>query len=317
MKQTKSLQSLLRHFWLVGAILSLLFPAVASAQSSKSVGNPAIIAQLDVIQATLAVLDGKLDALARELNTQGADLTLLVADAESQEQDITISSTLCFGHAFSNELLVGFGGEFGAEWPMLLSVNAKGKVELKLAGTEVNLGSEICIEVPLYKIASDPLPEFLDDIDDTEDFDDLINDITGPSRAIIPAVATLYTKVMPSQERAMQATANVVEAATGFKIIPDGSGRTFFPADILRPDLLFEPIINDPDREQLYQTFVNFIPTAGALLTDPCTALAASPIPININNVPICVIAGGAGHIAFNLVDPLHLFHPFVSGFVP
>ncbi len=318
----------------MGAFLALLFPAIASAQSSKSVGNPAIIAQLEIVKATLADLktqlqavenslifeiglvegrlNDKLDAQADDLNAkldaQGIDLTFLVADAESQEKDITISSTLCFGHAFSNELLVGFEGEFGAGWPLLLKVGAKGKVEGKLAGTELNLGSEICIEVPLYKLASNPLPEFLDD---TEDFDKLIAGITGPAQAIIPAVATLYTKVMPSQERAMQATANVVEAATGFTIIP--KGRTFFPSDLLRPDKLFEPIINDPDRQALFQPFLDFIPTAVELVTDPCLALENSPLQIDTSGLGlICQI--DLAHLMVNLTDPLHFFHPLNFG---
>lgn len=311
MIKTKSLQSLLRHVWLMGAVLALLFPAVASAfiPSKDSRGNPEIIRQLEIVKDTLAVLDGKLDALKLELDSQGGDLDFLVEDAESQEKDIKISSTLCFAHAFYNKLDVGFGGEFGAEWPMLVSVNAKGKVDLKLAGTQLNLGSKICIKVPLHKLASAPLADF----NNTEDFDDLIAGILAPSQAIIPLVATLYTAVMPSQEQAMEATANVVEAATGFDIFTGVVGSPN-PANLLRPDILFEPIIDDPDREQLYQAFVDFIPTAGALLTDPCQALAASPLQIDINFVPICTIGAGVGHIAFNLVDPLHLLHPVVGG---
>ncbi len=67
MKQTKSLQSLLRNFWLLGAFLSLLFPAVASAQSSKSVGNPEIIAQLEIVQAALADLETQLQSVENSL----------------------------------------------------------------------------------------------------------------------------------------------------------------------------------------------------------------------------------------------------------
>lgn len=335
MKLTKSLQSL-RHFWLMGAFLFLLFPAVASAAST--VGNPAIIAQLEIVKATLAdlktqlqtvenrliseiglveerlndKLDAQQDDLNAKLDAQGIDLTFLVKDAESQEKDITISSTLCFGHAFSNELQVGFGAEFGAEWPMLLSVNAKGMVEVKLAGTELNMGSEICIEVPLYKLASNPLPEFLDD---TEDFDKLIAGITGPAQAIIPAVATLYTKVMPSQEQVMRATANVVVAATGFDIIDGVPSTEFVPADLLLPEKLFAPIINDPDRQQLYHAFADFIPTAAALVTDPCQALEDSPLQIDTNSLGLlCVIGSDFSHLMVNLTDPLHFFHPLNFG---
>ena len=300
----------------MGAVLSVLFPAVASADEldcddddNDDDGICEILAQLEIVKATLAEHGGKLDALAIELDAQGGDLDFLVADAKSQEKDITISSTLCFSHAFYNSLDVGFGGEFGAEWPMLVSLNAKGNVDLKLAGTQLNLESNICIDVPLHKVASTPLAEF----NNTGDFDDLIAGIVAPSQAIIPLVATLYTTVMPSQEQAMQATANVVEAATGLDIFTGVVG-TPNPADLLRPDIMFAPIINDPDRLQLYQAFVDFIPTAGALLTDPCQALAASPLQIDINLVPICTIGAGVSHIAFNLVDPLHLLHPVVDG---
>ena len=325
MKQTKSLQSLLRNFWLLGALLSLLFPAVASAQSSKSVGNPEIIAQLVIVKATLADLktqlqtvenrliseiesaenrlNAKLDAQGDDLNAkldaQGIDLGFLVADAESQEKDITISKTLCFSVAAAKALEIGGHAEAGVGWPNVLDAKLVIQLDGK-TGFELGLSDQICIDVPLHKIASAPLAEF----NNTQDFDDLIAAIVAPSQAVIPLVATVYTAIMPSQEQAMQAMGNVIEAATGFDI-NSGAQGTPNPQLLLRPDLLFEPVIGP------YLDFINGIPTAVAtIVTDPCQALEDSPLQIDTSGLGILCNIGPdfVVHIGFNAIDPLHLF---------
>lgn len=329
MRNMNRLQNNFRRFWLIGVFLSISFPAVASHNSpavnpaidaaSTSVGNPAIIRQLNTIESTLAVLDGKLDALKVQLQSvddrlnakldtalakldlQGADLAFLVEDAESVEKDIKISNTLCFSASVFHKIDLGIKTELGAGWSLAANVKAAAALNGTVLGYNLNLAEKICINVPLYKVASDPLADF----DNTEDFDQLIADIVAPSQAVIPLVATLYTAVMPSKDQAIEVTANVIEASTGLDIYTGVIGAPHLES-FLRPDIMFAPILTDP-----YQEFVNFIPGAFAsLAADPCAALANSPLQINVNSVPICVIGAGAGHIAFNLVDPLHLLHP-------
>jgi hypothetical protein len=312
-KNTNGWRILLRYFWLCGACITVMFPAISSAVPATSVGNPEIVRQLKIVNRTLAALSTQIDEsenrLQERLDILEGDLIFLVEDAQSVEKDIKISSSVCFAHGFYNKLDVGFGAEFGAEWPLLVSANAKGKVDLRLAGTKLDLGSKICINVPLYKLASDPLADF----SNTADFDQLIADLVAPSQAIVPLVATLYTVIMPSKEEVMLTTANIVEAALGYDILTGAVG-TPNPAMLLRPDVLFEPIISGGP----YQAFVDYIPTALAnMATDPCQALADSPLQINVNNIPVCAIGGTAAHIAFNLIDPLHLLHPYQGGIIP
>ena len=328
MKKTKSLQSLLRHFWVMGVFLSLLFPAVGLAKSNA--GNPEIIAQIGIVKQTLAELGNKLDALDEKLDAQGVDLNLkldaldtkldaqeddlnvklaalggdldfLVEDAESQEKDITISNTLCFSAAAYKAFEIGVHAEAGVGWPNVLDAKLVAEIDAKAIGIDINLSEQICIEVPLYKVASAPLAEF----NNTQDFDALIADIVAPSQAIIPIVATLYTAVMPSKAEAMQATANVIEAATGFDILTGITGPPHLE-NFLHPEIMFAPVISES-----FQKFVAFVPNAVATMaTDPCQALMDSPLGVTLNNTPFCAISNDVAHIALNLADPFHLFHP-------
>ena len=336
MNNTNDRQSILRYFWLMAAFLFVLVPVVASAEKPPKIPhhNRDIIRQLDVIESTLAdlsnqILDsenrsiGQLDNIESTLadlsnqildseNRSNArldmlqgDLFFLVAAAESQEQDITIATTLCFGISISNELAVGGNVEAGAGWPNVAHVELKAMIDAKLFGLESGIAEEICIEVPLHTITSAPLPEFIN----TTDFDDLISDIVLPSQAVIPLVGTLYTAVMPSKLEVMAATENVIVAATGINIRTGALGSPN-PQMLLRPDLLFAPIIAP------YQGFINGIPIAVATITaDPCGVLENSVLQIDTSGFGlICDIGPDFVHFVINIVDPFHLLHPIRGG---
>ena len=287
-------------------LLASGLPLTAVAGPNSTVGNPAIIAQLEIVKNTLADLSNQIldseNRLDARLDMLQGDLFFLVAAAESQEQDITIATTLCFGIAISNELAVGGNVEGGAGWPNVAHVELKAMIDAKLFGLESGIAEEICIEVPLHTIASAPLPDFIN----TTDFDDLISAIVLPSQAVIPLVGTLYTAVMPSKLEVMAATENVIVAATGINIrtgalgIPD-------PQRLLRPDLLFKPIIAP------YEAFINGIPTAVAsIAADPCGVLEASVLQIDTSSLAVvCDIGPDFVHFVINIVDPLHLIHFF------
>jgi hypothetical protein len=311
MKTLKILQIRPRSIWLLGAFLCLSFPGLAAADTNF--GNPAIISELETVKTTLGELGAKLDALAIELDAQGdkldvhgAKLDLLLLDAESQEKDIAISTNLCFGlSAFSN-ITLGAHVEGGGGWPNAAWVKLAAQIDARLVGLMGTLGDNICISVPLYKIASDPLAEF----NNTEDFDQLIADLVAPSQAVIPLVATLFTAVMPSKDEAMEAMGNVTLAATGFDINnPDAPLLPPNPLALLDPVTLFEPVIEP------YEAFLVSIPSIiPAVAADPCGFLANSSLAIDINSVPFCGIAGVIAdslllHAAFDVVDPLQLLH--------
>ena len=279
-------------------------PSTAVAGSNSTVGNPAIIKQLEIVKNTLADLSNQIldseDRLNARLDMLQGDLLFLVAAAESQEQDITISTTLCFGIAISNELAVGGNVEAGAGWPNVAHVELKAMIDAKLFGLESGIAEEICIDVPLHTIASAPLPEFIN----TTDFDDLISAIVLPSQAVIPLVGTLYTAVMPSKLEVMAATENVIVAATGINIRTGAVGIPN-PQMLLRPDVLFAPITAP------YQGFINGIPNALATIAaNPCGALENSALQIDTSSFGlICAIGPDFVHFVIDIVDPLHLLH--------
>ena len=196
-------------------------------------------------------------------------LNELIDDAMKTAKDIKISSTVCFSHSFFNSLTAGAKAEFGAEWPVLVSLNAKGNVDLKVAGTKLDLGSKICISIPLYKYSSFHLVDYDDEA--TADFDELVSYIAAPSQALIPLIAKLYTDIMPSGQEALDATNNVIAAASNPSLLFQPSSSS-----------MFGPVLaNSP-----YNNLVSGIP--GVFTADACDILNGSLMGISSPSSVTC-----------------------------
>lgn len=281
MKKTRSLRRSLRYALLMAAVLYLLLPPHAWAASK--VGNPAIIQQLEIVKDTLATLGGQMDELSTDLQTLETNLIseiglaedrlhakidFLVEDATAVKKDIKISSTLCFGANVISSIDAGVKLELGAGWPNIAWAKGVGVVNWKLLGLKGAIGEKICIKVPLYSVASAPLEQ----LNNTEDFDELIAGLAASKQAVLPVLASLYSAVMPSSDSMLQSTANIIEAATGYDIYTGVSGPAN-PANLFHPEIMFGPIMTETNQAFVAHVF------------------------------------SGDAHIAFHIIDPFHLLH--------
>lgn len=310
------------------AFLFVLFPVAVSAAnaSNSSVGNPEIINQIEIVKGTLADLNSKLDMIVMQLNDQGDEIDMLIDKANTVERDIKIESTLCFSANHANSFRAKVEGEIGVGWDLGIIAEIKLKPSFSLVETKLGLGSKICIKVPLHKVASHPLHEF----ENTAAFDQLIALIVSPSQALIPAMGTLYSAIVPPiipipassgltatahspglsgsfLGSAMQATANIVQAATGTDII-NGTTGPANPGMLLRPDQLLAPIVSGP-----YQGFVNEIPNIFAdMAANPCGFLTGAGLPLlGVNTVPVCQDVGVIINFVLDIIDPFYILDPF------
>ncbi|MCU7836263.1 MAG: hypothetical protein KZQ83_13560 [gamma proteobacterium symbiont of Taylorina sp.] len=116
---------------------------------------------------------------------------------------IELTTELCFDLGIGLEGKIGAEGELGAGWTLGANVKITAKGDAGLAGG-LGLGNEVCINVPLYSVASMPTP-----FTATGDFDELVGYIAWPSQQLVPMIADLYTTIMPSALETQTAVYNL------------------------------------------------------------------------------------------------------------
>lgn len=221
--------------------------------------------KLTTLQASSDALQGSTDTLQTSVD----DLQVTTGDIYNEVTAVNIEMTtqVCFDAAAKFEATVGIHDEVGIGWPNVLSAKAILQGEGGFGG-ELGVSNQICIHVPLYSVESyDQL------LTNGGEFDDLIAAIALPSQAVVPVIAEVYTALMPTPDESLEAMNNVLVAATGYDIYTGVTG-TPNPVELLRPDLLLDPII-----PQVAKDFVTYAPTAiAAALLDPCGTLEATPL---------------------------------------
>ena len=258
----------------------LLSSAVFAHKTDHSVP-----AQLQAIQNTLADMQAEMAAVEVRLNNRlttlqssannlqgSADLLQATSEAiysEVTAVNIDMTTTLCFNSAAKFEGAIGIEDEVGIGWPNVLSAKATLKGNGGIGG-ELGVANEICIEVPLYSVPSmHPL------FQNADEFDNLIAALALPSQTVVPIIANIYDELMPTPNQAFEAINNVTMASAGYNILTgDVNINNANPIELLRPDLLLEPVIPHAAVE-----FIGQVPLAVTeALIDPCGTLAATPI---------------------------------------
>lgn len=260
--------------------------------------------RLSTLQLSADNLQGRTDALQLTAD----DIYDVVT-----EVNIDMTTQLCFDAGAKFEGTVGIHDEAGIGWPNVLSAKAIVQGEGGFGG-ELGVVNQICIQVPLYSVASNQ-PLFTNG----QEFDDLIAALALPSQSVVPIIADVYTALMPTPDEAFQAMGNVTRASTGYDVYTGITGYPN-PIELLRPDVLLDPIIPQAARD-----FVNYAPTAVAdALLDPCGTLENTPIGAALKGRPdieflcsaqanalqsIIPVINGAVDIINDVVDPLGLYH--------
>ncbi len=253
------------------------------------------------IQGSVDVGNGKLNVLQQSANDlqQSADGLQLTANdiyGVVTEVNIELTTTLCFDAGAKFEGGVGIHDEVGVGWPNVLSAKATLQGEGGFSG-ELAVASQICVQVPLYSVES-----YNQLFTNGNEFDELIAAIALPGQSIVPVIAEVYTAVMPTPDEAFLAMANVLDASTGYNIFTGVAG-TAHPQDLLRPDLLLEPII-----PHAVVNFIAEVPAAvTAALLDPCGTLEDTPIGAALKGRPdvefLCKAHADSLQVVFSVVN--------------
>jgi hypothetical protein len=318
-RQSRKSRGFLSRLFVMCLSFFLLFTSIAFAGPPPDPEEVSVPVQLLLIREALDDLSQQLTDTESRLNDKLGQLQndvtlgndkLDTIYKEITRVDITMTTVLCFDVGVNHDERVGGHGEFGVGWPNVLDAKAIVQADGGY-GINVGIGNQICIEVPLYSVES-----FKTQFDNDLEFDTMVKSLAYPSQEIIPIIGTIYGELMPTPEEAIEATGNVINAATGFDI-GDGVVRPAGPdpALLARPDILLEPVIPD--------ILTKFIDNAPDLvedaITDPCPAFANTPLGEVVDPALydwICVLdanaigdlgdaLGGLGDIIGDLGDDL------------
>lgn len=174
----------------------------------------ALSTQLSGVEANLKA---EIVLAKREIN---AKVDLLAQDVEDvlfvlnePDKDIELTTEVCFDVGTSWDWVLSTKASLGVGW----DIGFKGDAFAELSGpgpfpiltpvpptyfttipivpaVSAGVGGTLCVNVPLYSVASNGYwdPKF-----DTKEFDDLIARIAAPAQGMLPGLAHVYGKVMP------------------------------------------------------------------------------------------------------------------------
>ncbi|MCU7834749.1 MAG: hypothetical protein KZQ83_05770 [gamma proteobacterium symbiont of Taylorina sp.] len=273
------------YFFSIGIFFSFLLTGTVFSTPPPDPNEVSIPLQLRLIRAHLDEMTDQMTTMDKTLKAKMDEIEVrrdekfieVQATADNIHHEVTavnieMTTQLCFDASAKMERNVGVAAEVGVGWDAVLTVHGTVQGDGGF-GSELSVSNQICIEVPLYSVESyDQL------FTSGEDLDGLIAALAYPSQAVVPVIAEVYTALMPTPDQAFEALGNVTEASTGYDIYSgtSPSPRKFYPADLLKPDLLLDPI-----KPQFVKDFEEYAPTAVDIaLNDPCSALAATPIGV-------------------------------------
>jgi len=277
----------------MGVLFSLLISPIALADPPPDPKEQSVPVQLRLIRGNLVLMEerlsqqmtdmeGRLDSTMADIqssvNVGNGKLDVLQSSADDIYDVVTavnveLTTTLCLDEGVTGALDGGAHGEFGVGWPNVLDAKAilQGNAGFAVG---VGVGNQICIEIPLYSVASNL--ELLNSTNwDTTEFDEMVAFVGGAAQTVMPFYAAIYGELMPTPAQAIEALDNVISASTGFNIY-DGK---VYPGDVdlemlAHPDLMLDPII-----PPFIDAFIANAPSVALqVVNDPCGALRKSPL---------------------------------------
>ena len=249
----------------------------------------ALSARLEGIGKLQGIEYDKLDSLLKTVSKMNETVSEM---DDYVENYVTMSAQLCFDLSAGGGVDGNVQGELGVGWGEAVDA----KVAAQLVGdinAAVGLSQQVCIDVPLYAVDTDP-PIF----DDTAEFDTLVSQIGTVSQNIVPAVAQAYTVLMPTPEQAVQALTNITSAT---------------PEELRNPYALLQPIIPPVIDDFVQNTAVDL---AEAVMNEPCSVLSESPLGPALDQLPdwLCTLNPDSLYALVNSVDAIGMIDSTVSG---
>lgn len=172
----------------------------------------ALSTQLSGVEANLKA---EIVLAKREIN---AKVDLLAQDVEDvlfvlnePDKDIELTTEVCFDLGASWDWALSTKGSLGVGWDNVVKIDAFAELSAPgpfsiptipplppiilpiIPAVSAGVGGTLCVNVPLYSVASNTY--WTDDFD-TDDLDDLIAGIAMPAQYLLPGLANVYGKVM-------------------------------------------------------------------------------------------------------------------------
>ena len=196
----------LLRFVVVAVIGGALTTATAAWAGPPDDPN-GVPAQLEEVIEALALIQLQLDGMENGIGRNADDLRELteqmhgqmdLIDASTEEvfqsvNSVEVTSQLCFDVNTALGIKLGGVGEFGASWTKVL--HAEIALELdEFWNLDAGVGSEFCIDVPIYSAF---MPELEVDPDDGDLLWPLIAGTSYPGRYSLPFLGSVSEQILP------------------------------------------------------------------------------------------------------------------------
>ncbi len=225
----------------------------------------ALSAQLDGVKTELKAeifsakqeINGRIDILA-------ADVDEVMDILAEPDKDIQLTTEVCFDLAASWAWELTTKASLGVGWDSVVKIDAFGElsgpgpliipslvplvppivVPFVVPGVAAGVGGNLCVNVPLYSVASN---DYWTANFDTDDFDALVAGAAMPAQYLLPGLANLYGKVVDD------VTPAVEFLNAGFNVIVPDPGMTQTQA-ITNAAVSFGHLMESPMFETMFKS---------------------------------------------------------------
>ncbi len=225
----------------------------------------ALSAQLDGVKTELkAEIFSAKQEINDRIDVLAADVDMVMTILNEPDKDIQLTTEVCFDLAASWAWELTTKGSLGVGWDNIVKIDAFGElsgpgpliipapspflapivVPFVVPGVAAGVGGNLCVNVPLYSVASN---DYWTANFDTDDFDALVAGAAMPAQYLLPGLANIYGKVVEDVTPAVR----FLDA--GFNVIVPDPGMTQTQA-ITNAVVSFENLMESPMFETMFNS---------------------------------------------------------------